>query len=320
MNAMNAMNAPSRLRSLIAAFAFVAAFAAASLPAAAATLPVAATVTLPVREASGDVAQMVTQFFLPPGTGPFPVVLFSHGRAPGESGRAELSQGVSRAQLRYWLAKGVAVVSPIRPGYGASTGGDVEQSGVRHDQFGRCTSKPDYRKTAEAATLTVPVTLDWLKTQPWADANHVLLVGQSVGGLTTVAAGARPLPGVVGYINFAGGSGGSPERSPGASCDPDQLTQLYAGWGRTTTLPNLWVYAANDQYWGPDEPRAWHAAFARGGSPSTFVQAPAVADGDGHGLSRHAEALWSDALDAFITRIGFPGKAALAARAPSPQH
>jgi dienelactone hydrolase len=263
------------------------------------------TVTIPVREASGDVAQMLTTYFVPPGKGPFPVVLFSHGRPPGAAGRGQVELGVSRAQLRYWLAKGVAVVSPVRPGYGASTGGDVEQSGVRHDAAGRCTGKPDYRKTADAALLSVGAALQWLRSQPWADARDVLLVGQSVGGLTTVAAGAQALPGVVGYINFAGGSGGNPEHSPGASCDPAQLEELYRGYGKATTLPNLWIYALNDQYWGPTVPREWHAAFALGGSPTTFVQAVAVPDGDGHGLSRHDAALWAPAVDAFLARLAF---------------
>src|SRR6195952_2429482 len=95
------------------------------------------TVTIPVREASGDDAQMLTTYFLPPGPGPFPVVLFSHGRASGADARAGVEIGVSRVQLRYWLAKGVAVVSPVRPGYGRSTGGDVEDSGVHHDNAGR---------------------------------------------------------------------------------------------------------------------------------------------------------------------------------------
>jgi dienelactone hydrolase len=274
-------------------------------------------VTLPVREASGDVARMATTFFLPPGEGPFPVVVFSHGRAPGADGRAGIEVGVSRAQLRYWLAKGVAVVSPVRPGYGHSTGGDVEDSGVRHDSAGRCVTRPDYRKTADAAVLTVSATLAWLHDQPWADTGDVLLVGQSVGGLTTVAAGALNLPGVVGTVNFAGGSGGNPERSPGVSCDPGQLESLYARYGKSTREPSLWMYAMNDQYWGPDEPVKWHAAFAQGGSATTFVHADAVPDGDGHGLSRHAASMWAPAVDAFVARIGFPARTALAAGAAS---
>jgi dienelactone hydrolase len=263
--------------------------------------------TIPVREASGDVAQMATTTFLPPGAGPFPVVVFSHGRAAGADARAKLEVGVSKAQLRYWLAKGVAVVSPVRPGYGASTGGNVEDSGAKHDGAGRCVSRPDFRKTADAAVLTITATLAWLRAQPWADTQHVLLVGQSVGGLATVAAGALDLPGVVGYVNFAGGSGGNPDKSPGASCDPGQLESNYARYGKTTHVPSLWVYAINDQYWGRDEPAAWHAAFAKAsGSPSTFFHADAVSDGDGHGLSRHEQGLWAPAVDAFLATLPFP--------------
>ena len=157
-------------------------------------------------------------------------------------------------------------------------------------------------------------TLQWLRSQPWADTSEVLLAGQSVGGLATVAAGAQAWPGVVGYVNFAGSIGGNAERSPGTSCDPGQLKKLYAGYGRTTTVPNLWVYALNDKFWGPAVPRAWHAAFARGGSPTAFVQAPAVPDGDGHELSRHTFSMWAPAVDDFLARLGSPWNAATAPR------
>ena len=295
----------------LAALAAVVALLAAADPVRAETPAWAAAgqhATIPVHETASDVAQMETLYFLPPGNGPFPVVVFSHGRAGSADQRASVEVGVSKAQLTYWLGKGVAVVSPVRPGYGRSTGGDVEDSGVRHDSAGRCTNKPDFRKTADAAALSVSATLAWLRDQPWADARAVLLVGQSVGGLGTVTAGALGLPGVVGYINFAGGTGGNPDRSPGRSCDPAQLEALYAADGRTTHVPSLWMYAMNDQYWGADAPAGWHAAFAKGGSDTTFVHAAAVSDNDGHGLSRHAAALWAPAVDAFIAHIGFPAK------------
>jgi dienelactone hydrolase len=270
--------------------------------------------TVAVHEASGDDAQMVVMTFRPPGPGPFPVVVFSHGRDPSAAGRASLAVGVSRAQRVFWLARGVAVVSPLRPGYGASAASDLEGTGVSIDRAGHCAGHADFRKAADAAVLSVEATLQWLRGQAWADTSAVLLVGQSAGGLATVAAGARELPGVMGYVNFAGGTGGNPERVPGASCDPGQLEALYADYGRSTTVPNLWLYALNDQYWGPAMPRGWHAAFARGGSPTTFVQAPAVPDGDGHGLSRHAPALWAHAVDELLARLGFPWDAATAPR------
>jgi dienelactone hydrolase len=270
--------------------------------------------TIPVEEDDGHAERMAVTWFVPAGPGPFPVVVFSHGRDPSAAGRASLALGVSRAQVLYWLSRGVAVVSPLRPGYGRSSGGDVESAGVSFDRTGRCVGHPDFRKTADVAARSVEATLQWLRSRSWADASAVLLAGQSAGGLATVAAAARGPAGVVGYVNFAGGTGGNPERAPGASCDPGQVEALYADYGRTTTVPNLWVYALNDQYWGPVVPRAWHAAFARGGSPTTFVEEPPVPDGDGHGLSRHAPALWAPAVDGLLARLGFPWNAATTPR------
>jgi dienelactone hydrolase len=269
---------------------------------------------VPVHEASGTLARMVVTVFRPKGRGPFPVVVFSHGRDPSPAGRARLALGVSRAQVVFWLARGVAVVAPVRPGYGASGGADVEDTGSHFDRTGQCIGRPDFRKAADAAALSVAATLDWLRGQPWADSGTVLLAGESVGGLATVAAGAQALPGVVGTINFAGGNGGNAERSRGASCDPEQLAALYADYGRSTTVPNLWFYALNDEFWGAAEPRDWHAAFARGGSPTTFVQAPALPAGDGHELSRYTPRLWAPVVDEFLARLGTPWNAATTPR------
>ncbi|MDE2397533.1 MAG: dipeptidyl aminopeptidase [Burkholderiales bacterium] len=264
-------------------------------------------VKLPGAGRFGSDLEMAVQVFKPEGNGPFPVVLFSHGRAPDAADRAKLAHPVSANQVRYWLEHGIALVAPIRPGYGITGGPDAELTSTHFDTSGHCSGHPDFHITANAAVKTVVATLAWLRDQPWADKHHVLLVGQSVGGLTTVAAAAQPLPGVIASINFAGGTGGNPKLSPGRSCEPEQLGAIYAEYGKTTTRPNLWIYAENDQYWGPDAPVAWHEGFAAGGSASRFVHAPPVADGDGHGLSRHAAALWAPYLDDFLASIGWPG-------------
>ncbi len=90
-----------------------------------------------------------------------------------------------------------------------------------------------------------------------------------------------------------------------AGGDFTMIEEMVADYGKTTTLPNLWIYALNDQYWGPTVPQRWHDAFARGGSPSTFVHEPAVPDGDGHGLSRHDASLWAPAVDTFLAKLPF---------------
>jgi len=267
-----------------------------------------------VPEAAGDSASMVVQWFLPPGPGPYPVVMYSHGRDPSAAGRARIGLGIGRAQLQFWRARGVAVVVPLRPGYGASGGRDREAPGVHFDDAGRCVGHADFAASAEAAAQAISATLAWLRSQSWAEADEVLLVGQSVGGLATVAAAGRAPDGVVGYVNFAGGAGGNGALAPGASCDRAQLEALYADYGRATRVPSLWVYALDDLFWGAEAPRAWHAAFARGGSDTRFVQAPPVADGNGHELSAHAPALWAATVDEFLAKLGPPWDAATAPR------
>lgn len=296
-----------RVRLMTPALLAVLGSAGAAAPAFATEAPLhPETVNIPLHGggAFGTDIYMVTLVYKPEGTGPFPLLVFSHGRAGDLATRRRLRDPVSSGQVRYWLRHGVAVIAPIRPGYGATGGPDHENGGASFSPDGRCVSNPDYHSVATAAAATVAATLDWLGHQAWADTRRVVLEGQSVGGLTAVAAGAAQSPGVLGFINFAGGAGGDPERAPGHSCAPRQLTAVYGELGRRVTVPNVWIYAQNDQYWGPDAPKAWFAAFAAGGSATRFISAPPVDDGNGHGLSRHATALWAPYLDEFLAQSG----------------
>lgn len=278
----------------------------------AATVPEPEQARIPLAGAGlfGSTLDMPALVYLPAGQGPFPVLIFSHGRAGTGEERHQLQHPLGRSQLEYWLDKGFAVVAAIRPGYGNTGGGDPEYHASHFSLPGQCEGHPDYVTVAAAGSKAVLATIDWVRQQAWAANQPIVLEGQSVGGMLTVAVAATHPSGVIGYINFAGGAGGNPERSPGQSCQPEKLTELYAALGRQTTLPNVWIYAENDQYWGPDEPPAWHQAFAAGGSPTRFVHAPPVADGNGHGLSRHDSSLWAGYLDTFLQSLG----AALPAR------
>jgi dienelactone hydrolase len=247
---------------------------------------------------------MLTQVFKPAGAGPFPVLLYAHGRPGYASQRAQLQQPIAPRHVRYWLARGYAVVAPIRPGYGATGGADQESSGVGYTTKGQCLHQPSPAHTISGALHAQQHALAWVRQQPWAKAQHIVLEGQSVGGLATVALCAANPPGVLGCINFSGGAGGDPVHAPGRVCAPEKITQLMREYGQTTQRPSIWLYAPNDLYWGAEPPRQWHAAFnaAAQGSrrrPSTLVQTPPVGS-DGHSLQRAGSAHWGPALAAWL--------------------
>ena len=121
---------------------------------------------------------------------------------------------------------------------------------------------------------------------------------------TVVLAGQNP-PGVVGFINFAGGTAGFPTQRPGHSCAADQLSDLYRKAGQATRLPNLWLYAANDQYWGSEIPRVWHKAFAKGGSKTRLIQTGPVENADGHFLMTRGQDMWSTPMRSFLADLNF---------------
>jgi dienelactone hydrolase len=158
---------------------------------------------------------------------------------------------------------------------------------------------------SEASSAAVRAAIDWARLQPWAHRDRLLLVGQSVGGLATVVTASQAPPGVVGFVNFSGGTAGFPDKRPGASCAEAALTDLFRRAGSRVRVPNLWLYAENDRYWGSEAPRAWHAAFASGGGATRLVMTPPVPNEDGHRLMLRGGRMWSVHVDAFVAGLGF---------------
>ena len=258
--------------------------------------------TLPLT-IDGTVYRVVTHVYKPQGIGPFPLVIFSHGRAPLQADRDKLQYPVLIGHANYWLRKGVAVVAPVRPGYGETGGADRENSLTRWSGS-ICISDPDFTQVGRNASAVVVAVHGWAVQQPWVRTDRILLEGQSVGGLTAIAASALNLPGVLASVNFAGGAGGNPAASPGSSCKPENLTRTYAFYGKLVKIPSLWLYAENDQYWGADAPQRWYAAFSAGGSDAALVQTGPLPEHDGHSLLTFGGRLWSVPLNAFVLKTG----------------
>jgi dienelactone hydrolase len=239
----------------------------------------------------------------------WPVVIFSHGRPASATARAAQKNPVNSEIVRYWHSRGYALVAAVRPGYGDNSSIDPEDNGSRWNGD-NCTGVADFNKTANAASAAVKATHAWLESQSWVDRNRLLLVGQSVGGLTTVNACGQNWPGVMGCINFVGGAGGNPIASPGKSCQSNRLGDVLSNAAKTTTVPSIWLYSANDKYWGEEAPKTWFKAFqeaAKAAGQSVlaeFYAAPPVGD-NGHSLQVMGTRFWVPVMNKWLDQNGF---------------
>lgn len=178
------------------------------------------------------------------------------------------------------------------------TGGpDLEDSGPCNNE--RC---PPAFETAAVQSLAV---IDYAKSQPYVDPRSGLLVGQSFGGATSVALAAKNVDGVVGTINFAGGSGGDPDRRPADPCAEHELARTCAMYGKSVRRPTLRLYSENDRYWGADYPRRGFDAFRSAGGAGEFVQLPASGH-DGHMSFRDNPLAWRPHVERFLKSVAGP--------------
>jgi dienelactone hydrolase len=220
-----------------------------------------------------------------------PFLILNHGRAPYQWQRAGLNLRSFTANARYFAEKGFAVFLPLRIGYGATGGPDVEASGS-------CANR-NYPPAYEAAAQQSRSVIAYAKSLPYVDPAKGIAVGQSFGGTTAIALSARPPSGLLAAINFAGGGGGNPETRPQDPCRNDLLVELFASYGASSKMPTLWLYSENDRFFGIEKPRTWFAAFTGKGGVGTFVVLPP------HGSNGHASftanpSAWRPAFEAFL--------------------
>ena len=239
---------------------------------------------------------MHTFVLRPPGDGPFPLVVINHGSNQNALARADFNLSAYH-QLAYWfLARGYAVALPIRPGHGATGGPYFEDQG-------RC-DDVHYRKAGLATADSIQAAVDYLAAQPFIRKSGVLIVGQSAGGWGALALASRNPAGVQAVINLAGGRGGRVDDEPDNNCAPERLVAAAGAFGRTASVPTLWLYAQNDSYFAPALSGRMFAAFRNAGGTAEYHLLPALgADGHIRMTGDSAIALWAPIVDRFLQSV-----------------
>ncbi|MGX0962866.1 dienelactone hydrolase [Bradyrhizobium japonicum] len=255
---------------------------------------------------SGNKVSLESFVVRPDRPGKFPLVVITHGMPHG-SGEEFFTAILNRSPVDYnkaavaFAQRGYAVVSIMRRGYGRSGGGFSESL------------RPacDYLPAVRAASDDIIAAVASLRNEPWVDAEHVVLLGHSVGGLTAMAVAGQNVPGVVGAVNFDGGRNSS--SAPNQPCSPDHLVDTVAALGRTARIPMLWLYAENDQFYGPDLAWRMFAAYSAGGAPAQLQMLPPF-EPNGHNTVVLALAdTWFPSVDPFLEKLGLPTRTVIGA-------
>ena len=250
-------------------------------------------------EIPGTGASIVMTSYRPPGDGPFPWVVLSHGTAPDPSANARIGRSRNLPVAREWVKRGYALLVPVRRGYGDSGGTHLA------DSYGTC-DKPDFRRAGEAASKDLHATIHWARGQRDLDGRRWLLAGQSAGGFASIYTASKNPAGLQVVLAFSSGRGGNPDTRPREPCASDHLATLYRDIAPKVRVPVLFFYAENDEYIGPRVQKLWFDAFRDGGGRAEYVMVPPFPERRGHGVfpAQKGIPIWTAAVASFYKSQG----------------
>ena len=231
--------------------------------------------------------ELETTIYKPEGEGPFPLAILNHGKSKGNPKLQARYR--PKVPISYFLQRGYVVMLPMRQGF-SNSGGTF--------RYSKC--DPGTHGVEQAQDIKT--VLDYAIAQPYIDKNNIVLVGQSHGGLSALAAGTFNYPGVKGILNFAGGL-----REMNCNIWESTLINAVTAYGKAVKVPSLWFYGDNDSYFPPQLWRAMYEGYRAGGSNTRLVAFGKFAN-DAHSLfsSRKGESIWGPETSAFLAQLGLP--------------
>jgi carboxymethylenebutenolidase len=231
------------------------------------------------------------EFFKPKGSGPFPVVLYNHGSAPGM-----FNSQASQMIAPLFVAKGWAFFMPYRRGQGLSVKGGTyigdEISAVYKKDGESAASKKLVELMSTSQLDDQMAALKWLKTQKSINAKKIAVAGNSFGGIQTILGAEKE--NFCAAVDAAGGAE-SWDTSP-------ELQNMMKAAAKNAISPIFFFQAANDYNLAPtkilsDEMKAASKIVE-------FKIYPAFGNSikDGHSFAYMGAAIWFDDVFAFLQK------------------
>src|SRR5262245_33238549 len=256
--------------------------------------PLVEDVTIPLVTPQATYALAASVLHPPNGVGRHPAIVLNHGAWGPPERRREIARLRMEPAASWFAGLGFLVVSPMRRGYGATTGETAESSGPCDDS--------DYLRAARVSAEDIVAAVDWTRARGDVDPARIVIVGYSAGGWGALGAAAAAPAGVVAVINVSGGRGGFPQN--GVPCRPDRMVAAAETLAKTAPMPTLWIYVENDSLFGasftPGLAKAWRA----GGGQVEYHLLPRLPV-DGHGMFLDPAGLpfWSPFVADFLKRV-----------------
>lgn len=146
-----------------------------------------------VTYASRD-GELLGFLYKPPGEGPFPAVVYSHGSEPHPANM--------RGQAKFFVPHGFVLFVPHRRGHGRS----AEAGAYFQDVWMENGRDPAHLvELIEASVDDVQEAVSYVRALPYVDGRRVSLSGCSVGGILSLL-GSQRLSGIHAAVNFSGGA------------------------------------------------------------------------------------------------------------------
>ncbi|GJJ01498.1 hypothetical protein RugamoR64_20360 [Duganella rhizosphaerae] len=236
-----------------------------------------------------DGRELGGELFKPEGDGPFPVVLYNHGSAPGM-----LNSQASNIIGPLFASKGWVFFMPYRRGQGLSSNAGayiIDEIKAARQRGGVKEASVTMTRLLGTEQLADQLSaFAWLKTQTFVQPNRIAVAGNSFGGVETVLGAAR-LPYCAAVV--ASGGAESWDESP-------ELQQTMKTAARLADSPMLFFQAANDFNLAPSE--VLSSERKKAGKQGDVKTYPAFGKSaaDGHSFAYRGSAIWFPDVFDFI--------------------